>query len=444
MALLIIWHVGWPAGTIARCPRGGPAGGPRAKGLSAPSAFPPQMRDVHIAGVGHTPFGRAEGSLLDLVEEAVEGALRTASPSVDVGGGGGRGGGGGGCSAGRGPGGTGGIDAVVVGVMAPMGALGEAHIASKVMDRLCLPPRPAIRVESGPATGAAALHAGAWAVASGAHDTVLVVAAERLSQMGSREAAGMLARIATEEERALGITMPGMTALLAMAYMRRWGATAGDLADVAVKAHGNASLNPLAHLRARVTREEVLAAPMVADPLRRHNCAPLSDGAVAAILTSRPGAQVTIAGMGAATDRVRYQDRRVVDGFPASRHAAGLALRMAGARPADIDVVETHDAFSNLEWSNIEDLGLMAPGEALAAFRGGGTGLSGPLPVNPSGGLTAKGHPVGASGLGEVAEVFWQLTGEAGGRQVDGARVGLAHSIGGFGASVFVTVLEAE
>ena len=386
------------------------------------------MRDVRLAGVGHTPFGRSDRSLLDLVEEAAEAAMRSACPAVDGGAGGG---------------GAGGIDAVVVGVMTPMGTLGEAHIASKVMDRLCLPPRPAIRVESGPATGAAALHAAAWAVASGAHDTVLVVVAEKLSHLGSREAAGVLARIATGEERALGLTMPGMTALLARAYMHRWGATQGDLADVAVKAHENASRNPLAHLRGRVTREEVLAAPMVADPLRRHNCAPLSDGAVAAVLTSRPGARVNLAGMGAATDRVRYQDRRAVDGFPATRSAADRALKMAGVGPADIDVVETHDAFSNLEWSNIEDLGLVAPGEALAAFRRGDTGLSGPLPVNPSGGLTAKGHPVGASGLGEVAEVFWQLTGEAGGRQVDGARSGLAHSIGGFGASVFVTVLEA-
>jgi len=385
------------------------------------------MRDVSIAGVGHTPFGRSDRSLLELVEEAADGALRTASPAVDGGGGGG----------------AGGIDAVVVGVMAPTGTLGEAHITSKVMDHLGLPPRPAIRVESGPATGAAALHAGAWAVASGAHDTVLVVTAEKLSHLGSREASGVLARIATAEERTLGLTMPGMTALLARAYMHRWGATPADLADVAVKAHEHASRNPLAHLRGRVTREQVLAAPMVADPLRRHNCAPLSDGAVAVVLTSRSGSRVRLAGMGAATDRVRYQDRRVVDGFPATHPAVKSALKMARVATTDVDVVETHDAFSNLEWSNIEDLGLMAPGEALAAFRRGDTGLSGPLPVNPSGGLTAKGHPVGATGLGEVAEVFWQLAGEARGRQVDDARLGLAHSIGGFGASVFVTVLEA-
>jgi len=428
MALLIIWHVGWPSETLARSAPGGPAGGARAKGLSAPSAFPPGMRGVYIAGVGHTPFGRSAGSLLDLAEVASEEAIRSSSPAVDGGGGGA----------------AGGIDAVVVGVMAPMGTLGEAHIASKVMDRLCLSPRSAVRVESGPATGAAALHAGAWAVASGAHDTVLVVAAEKLSHLGSREAAGVLARIATAEERALGLTMPGMTALLARAYMHRWGATPEDLADVAVKAHGLASRNPLAHLRRSVTREEALAGPMVADPLRRHNCAPLSDGAAAAVLTSRPGGRVRLAGMAGATDRVRYQDRRAADGFPATRPAADRALGMAGAAPSDVDVVETHDAFSNLEWSNIEDLGLLAPGEALAAFRRGDTGLPGPLPVNPSGGLTAKGHPVGATGLAGVAEVFWQLTGEAGARQVDGARLGLAHSIGGFGASVFVTVLEAE
>ena len=374
------------------------------------------MSQVRVAGAGHTPFGASKLSLGELAVQAAEGALARADLRE--------------------------VDAVVVGVMEPMGTLGEAHISSKVMDALCLPPRAAVRVEAGPATGAAALHAGFWQVASGAHRAVLVVAAEKLSHLGSRAASGVLARIATEGERALGLTMPGMTALLARAYMHRHGATEEDLADLAVKAHALGASNPRAHLRRAVTREQVLAGPMVADPLRRHNCAPLSDGAVAVLLTSRDGAPVTVTGTGAATDRVRYQDRRAADGFPATRLAADRALAMAHRRASDVRLVETHDAFSNLEWSNLEDMGLMPPGGALAAARKGETMPGGRLPVNPSGGLTAKGHPAGATGLGQVAEVFWQLAGEAEGPQVD-ARVGLSHSIGGFGASVFVTVLEA-
>jgi acetyl-CoA C-acetyltransferase len=333
------------------------------------------------------------------------------------------------------------VDAVVLGSMTPMGTLGEAHLASKVMDHLGLTPRPAIRVESGPATGAAALHVAYWAVSSGQYETVLVLAAEKLSHMEAREASGLLARIATAEERTLGLTMPGMTALMARAYMDRHDATPEDLADLAVKAHDSAMANPYAHRRKRLTRAEAMADHMVADPLRRYNCAPLSDGAVALILTSKYSGSVRVSGIGAATDRLRYAERQVMHGFPANGRAAGHALRMAGLKPLDIHILETHDAFSNLEWSNPEDLGLLKRGEGVLAARRGDTGPGGRLPINPSGGLTAKGHPVGATGLGQVAEVYWQLAGEADGRQVDAA-AGMAHSIGGFGASVFVTVLE--
>jgi acetyl-CoA C-acetyltransferase len=373
------------------------------------------MWEVRIAGAAETPFGRARGSIGSMTEEAADGALGSAS--LDD------------------------VDAVVFGSMTPMGTLGEAHLTSKVMDHLGLTPRPAVRVEAGPATGAATLHAAFWAVASGQHETVLAVAAEKMSHMDPREAAGVLARIATPEERALGLTMPGMTALMARAYMERHGATEEDLADLAVKAHRAARSNPDAHRGRDLTREEVLADRMVADPLRRYNCAPLSDGAVAVVLTSRHSGLVRVSGIGAATDRLRYADRRSLEGFPASARASRQALGMAGIGPRDVHLLETHDAFSNLEWSNPEDLGLLGPGEGLAAMRRGETGLSGRLPVNPSGGLTSKGHPVGATGLGQVAEVYWQLCGQARGRQVDAA-AGMAHSIGGFGASVFVTVLE--
>ncbi len=373
------------------------------------------MWEVRIAGAGETHFGRSVSTLGSMAEEAAEAAVE--SSNLDA------------------------VDAVVLGSMSPMGTLGEAHMTSKVVDHLGLTPLPAIRVESGPATGAAALHVAYWAVASGQHETVLVLAAEKLSHLEPRDAAGVLARIATPEERALGLTMPGMTALMARAYMERHGATEEDLADVAVKAHRRGLANPHAHRRKRISREDVLGDRMVADPLRRYNCAPLSDGAVAMVLTSKNAGSVRVSGLGAATDRLRYAERTVLEGFPANGRAAASALRMAGMEARDIHLLETHDAFSNLEWSNPEDLGLLKRGEGVKAARRGDTDIGGRLPINPSGGLTAKGHPVGATGLGQVAEVYWQLAGEAKGRQVDAAAA-MAHSIGGFGASVFVTVLE--
>jgi acetyl-CoA C-acetyltransferase len=373
------------------------------------------MWEVRVAGAGETPFGRSVSTLGSMAEEATEAALK--GSSVDD------------------------VDAIVLGSMSPMGTLGEAHVTSKVVDHLGLAPRPAVRVESGPATGAAALHAAYWAVASGQHETVLVLAAEKLSHLEPRDAAGVLARIATPEERTLGLTMPGLTALMARAYMERHGATEEDLADLAVGAHRRAMDNPHAHRRKRLARDDVLRDRMVADPLRRYNCAPLSDGAVALVLTSRNAGPVRVGGIGAATDRLRYAERDVLEGFPATGWAAEHALRMAKLKARDIHLLETHDAFSNLEWSNPEDLGLLGRGEGVMAARRGDTEIGGRLPINPSGGLTAKGHPVGATGLGQVAEVYWQLAGEARGRQVDAA-AGMAHSIGGFGASVFVTILE--
>ncbi|UCC94012.1 MAG: thiolase domain-containing protein, partial [Thermoplasmata archaeon] len=327
------------------------------------------MWEVRIAGAGQTPFGRSVSTLGSMAEEAADAAMGRSS--VDD------------------------FDAVVLGSMTPMGTLGEAHLASKVMDHLGLTPRPAIRVESGPATGAAALHAAYWAVSSGQYETVMVLAAEKLSHLDAREASGLLSRIATAEERALGLTMPGMTALMARAYMDRHGATEEDLADLAVKAHDAAASNPMAHRRKRLTRADVLGDHMVAAPLRRYNCAPLSDGAVALVLTSRHAGSVRVSGIGAATDRLRYAERDVMEGFPANLWAAEHALRMAGLAPRDVHLLETHDAFSNLEWSNPEDLGLLRRGEGVLAARRGDTRPGGRLPINPSGGLTAKGHPVG-------------------------------------------------
>jgi acetyl-CoA C-acetyltransferase len=180
---------------------------------------------------------------------------------------------------------------------------------------------------------------------------------------------------------------------------------------------------------------------MIADPLRLYDCAPISDGACAAVLSSRKS-DVVIAGLGHDADTLYYQQRDAINSFPATTRAVKWAYSMAGIGPKDVDLVETHDAFSILELINSEDLGLFERGKSIEAVKSNATGLKGKLPINPSGGLKAKGHPVGATGLAQVCELYWQITDHAQERQVDSPKVGLAHNIGGFGNNAAITILK--
>lgn len=372
------------------------------------------MRPVFIAGVGQTAFGKYKGAveqmLLDAALEAIEAA------AVDD------------------------FGAIVVGSMSPESFGGEGYISTKLVDFLGLAPMPALRVENGPATGASALHMGAHMVASGQYDGVLVAAAEKMSHLSAREAATRLSSILMPAERAAGVTMPGLAAMLARLYMAETGLTREQLALVPVKAHRNGKANRKAHFREEVSVEEVLASPLVADPLRRLDCAPLSDGAVAVLLTSK-SQPVRVAGTGHANDFASYALRADLSGLAATRAAAREALKRAKKTVNDVDVIETHDAFSPLELLNLEDMGFFERGHAVQALEMGELDIKGGLPVNPSGGLKARGHPLSATGLAQVAEVYLQLAGKAEGRQVDAA-CGVAHNIGGFGTSVAVTVLD--
>jgi acetyl-CoA C-acetyltransferase len=332
------------------------------------------------------------------------------------------------------------IDAVVVGAMAPEAFGGEGHVSAKLADALGKPTMPAIRVENGPATGGTAFQVGVQAVASGQYGGVLVAAAEKMTHMDSRAMAAALGGMLPQAERAMGLTMPGLAAMLTRVYMEETGLSREDLAKVPVKAHRNGSRNPKAHFREEVTVEDVLKSPMVADPLHRLDCAPLTDGAAAVLLTSR-SQPVKVAGTGHANDLGMYAMRKDLSSFAATRGAAKEAFKRAKKGPNDMDVIETHDAFSVLELLNLEDLGFFERGHAFQAFEMGELDVSGALPVNPSGGLKARGHPLSATGLAQVAEVYSQLAGKAEGRQVDAA-AGLAHNIGGFGTSVTVAILE--
>jgi acetyl-CoA acetyltransferase len=299
---------------------------------------------------------------------------------------------------------------------------------------------PAIRVDTGPSSGLAALAtARGWATTPGIDD-VLVLGWEAMTGVPTAEATRILAGLMAEDERQAGLSLPGLVAMTTRAYLDRYDRSPDELDPIAVKAHALADANPIAQYGA-VTGGEVAASRTIADPLQLLHCAPLTDGAAAA-LVSREG-EVDVAAMGAATDRLGYTQRRTPpERFAATQRAAGQAFAATDLDREAVDVVELHDAFSPLEAINLEDLGFAPEGHGLDHVADPQDPL-GTLPaVNPSGGLQARGHPVGATGLAQLAEVFDQLTGRAA-NPVDDAERALVHSIGGFGNNVHVAILEA-
>ena len=235
--------------------------------------------------------------------------------------------------------------------------------------------------------------------------------------------------------------MPALAGLITRALMARSGLSAREISQVAVKNHANAVRNPYAHFRAPVALAAVMASRLVADPLRLFHCCPISDGAAALVLTASRAA-VRIAGIGQGTDALAVRHRQELTSFRATQAAAKAAFAMAGFGADRVEVAEVHDAFTPFELIALEDTGLFPPGAAGRATLDGETALDGRLPVNPSGGLKARGHPLGATGIAQVVELVWQLTGQAADRQVS-AHVGLAQSIGGLATNNFVTLVEA-
>ena len=379
------------------------------------------MRDVAIAGIGLIRFGELwERSPRDIAAEAALLALDDAG--LDR------------------------IDALVVGAMSTGLFNEQEHINNLLADELGLRPAPATRVESACASGGAALRSAFAEVASGLSDVVLVVGVEKMSDVTSDEATLVLSTAADMEYESFhGATFAGLNAMIARAYMERYGVTREQLAQVAVKNHANGSLNPLAQFQRPTTVDFIVGSPLVADPLRLMDCAPISDGAAAVVLCPADMAKkapVRITGVGAATDTMAVHSREDMTWFEAVAVASQRALGMAGRVLGDVDVAELHDAFTITELLVMEALGLVNRGGAGAAVEEGLTALDGVLPVNPSGGLKARGHPVGATGVAQVCEIVTQLRGEAGDRQVKNAQVGLAQNMGGCGGSCFVHVLE--
>jgi acetyl-CoA C-acetyltransferase len=244
-------------------------------------------------------------------------------------------------------------------------------------------------------------------------------------------------------EAAVGATFPGLFGLIAARHMHELGTTREHLAAVAVKNHRNGLLNPRAHLKKRVTIDQVLASRSIAEPLTLLDCSLISDGAAAALLcASERAAQferpVRIRGIAQASDRLALHEKADITAFPAVGRAAQKAYAMAGITPADIDFAELHDCFTIAEIIALEDLRLFPRGQAGPAGLAGDTARDGSLPINASGGLKSKGHPVGATGVAQVCEVFWQLRGEAGERQLSDVATGLTQNLGGSGATAVV------
>ncbi|MBI3002365.1 MAG: thiolase family protein [candidate division NC10 bacterium] len=375
------------------------------------------MPAVYVAGVGCTRFGRLEVPLLPLLAEAAQQALRDAGLEQ--------------------------VDLIVAGAMNPEEFTGDGTLGPLFASFLGRAHTPAFRVESGTSSGAAAFFAAASAIAAGFARTALVVAGEKMTDLPTPRVAEILSRMIDPTERRYGATMPALAAIVTRAYAETHHLSRRELALIPVKNHRNGHRNPLAHFQTEITVDDVLESRLISDPLRLYEVCPISDGAAAAVLTAerRP---VRVAGLGEGSDHVALRHRRSLTSFRATQEAARRAYAVAGIGPAAVQVAEVHDAFTPFELINLEDLGLAEAGKAVRALVRGETALEGRLPVNPSGGLKARGHPVGASGLAQIVEIVWQLRGEAGGRQVREPRVGLAQSIGGLASMNWVTILARD
>lgn len=363
------------------------------------------MRRVSVAGVGMTTFGKQPDRSIEMLgQEAVLAALDDSGIDRER------------------------VEAVYCG-----NAVGGGSVGQRVLHGLGLTGLPVVNVENACASGSTAFREGWLLVAAGIYDAVLILGAEKLSDR--YEGVITLDR-AAEPETELGLTMPATYALIAQRHMAEHHTTREQLALVSVKNHRHGSLNPHAQYRVALSIDDVLGSRMIADPLTLYQCCANSDGAAATVLVGEdhagamrhPPVWVLGCGLASGTSLRRKRDMTWSDTAARAAHGAYEEARIA---PTEVDVAEVHDAFTIGEIVACEALGLAQQGCGGLLIESGETALGGRLPVNPSGGLLAKGHPVGATGVAQIAELVWQLRGEAGARQVSGARIGLAHTLGG-------------
>jgi acetyl-CoA C-acetyltransferase len=405
------------------------------------------MRKVAIIGVGHTKFGvLKEKGLLDLLCDASLQAIEDSNTNERD------------------------FDSVYVGAMCPGEFNHITGISSALVDKISLLPAASDRIENGPASGGSAVKAGFQAIASGMSDLVLVVGGEKMTHI---DIPGYITSVVAtithpQAERIHGISLPALAGLLTRSYLQKYDAKLEWISDIAIKNHKNGALNPYAHFQRSIEGfmesaikkgkgqwenvyeflKDDKVNPIIADPLRLFHVCPISDGAAAVVLCNAELANkycdnpILISGIGQATDTHIIFEREEMTELKALKICSSQAYKMAKKTPNDIDVCETHDAFEILEAIQSEDLGFFKKGEGAKAAHDGLTEIGGKIPINPSGGLKARGHPLGATGVAQVVELVWQLRGEAGKRQVNDAKTGITCNFGGFGNNIISILVE--
>jgi len=384
------------------------------------------MRRVAIVGVGVTKFGKHERTCAELFAEAAVDALADSGLAPRR------------------------VQGLYIGNVVGEAGERQLHLGPEAASTLGIPAVAATRFETACASSHAAFRHALFEIASGAADVLLVGGTERVLTMPTERATEVFAYASDAVfEQPAGLTFPGVFALIARAHMEKHGTTEEQMAHVAVKNHRHGSLNPKAQFQKEITLEQVLRSARVADPLKLYDCCPFTDGAAAVVIAAEDVARRTrkpvwVRASAQAGDTMWLHDKQDLARAVATERAAETAYRQAGLGPRDVDVVELHDCFTIAEILATEGLGLFEPGGGGPAAEKGETALGGRVPVNVSGGLKAKGHPIGATGAAQIGEIATQLRGEAGRRQVEGARVGLAHTLGGNTATVLVSLLSAD
>jgi len=326
----------------------------------------------------------------------------------------------------------------------------QVHLGPVIMSNLGISERPSLSIESACGSGSVSFREAYANVAAGFYDVVLVTGVEKVTHTGTDWTTTYFSYCSDFfYEGRSGASFPGLFASMARAYLTEFKATEEDFAMVAVKNHENGLLNPKAHLRKKISVDDVMNSAVVASPLKLYDCCPFSDGASSVIICSEKFAKdhgkdyIEVIGSGRGGSPAALQGREHLTTIPSTKIAAEAAYKMAGITPKDVDFAEVHDCFTIAEVIDTEDLGFFDKGKGVEAVREGQTKLNGSISINPSGGLKSKGHPIGATGVGQVVEVFDQLTGKAGERTVNDAQIGLTHNFGATGASCAVHLFKS-
>ena len=383
------------------------------------------MEKVCVLGAGSTKYGKLDDSIVDIALQASVSAIESAGiepKEIQAG-----------------------YISNVFGV-----ADKQVHLGPVVMSNLGISEKPSLSIESACGSGSVSFREAFANVAAGFYDAVLVTGVEKVTHTGTEWTTTYFSYCSDFfYEGQAGVSFPGLFASMARAYIHEFNATEEDFARVAVKNHDNGLLNPKAHLRKKITIDDVMHSAVVASPLKLYDCCPFSDGASAVILCSQNfakehgGDYIDVIGSGRGGSPAALQGRDHLTTIPSTKIATESAYKMAGITAKDVDFAEVHDCFTIAEVVDTEDLGFFEKGKGIEAVREDQTKLNGQISINPSGGLKSKGHPIGATGVGQVVEVYDQLTGNADERTVKNAKIGLTHNFGATGASCAVHIFQS-